>query len=129
MNDLILIVYLVDVLSSIKDILMMFIFISPFVVLFSVLFISEMEIFQNYKHLVIKCYKTLLVLFLIALSLTTLIPSERSLYIMAGLYAGDKVITSITQSEVAKQAEKTLIAKLKDLEREYTKENQPKQNP
>lgn len=44
------------------------------------------------------------------------IPSERNMYIIAGLYAGDKVVNTIANSEVARQAERTLTAKLKELE-------------
>lgn len=120
MSDLILIVYLVDVLSNIKTALGLFLSLTPLVVLSSFLF---NEMFEYPRHLVIKVSKILLVLFLIALPIQFLIPSERNMYVMAGLYAGDKVITSISQSEVTKQAEKTLIAKLKDLEREYSEKS------
>ncbi|UZA36485.1 hypothetical protein [Moraxella bovis] len=49
----------------------------------------------------------------------TAVPSERNMYVIAGLYAGDKVVNTIVNSEVARQAERTLIAKLKELENEY----------
>lgn len=49
----------------------------------------------------------------------TAIPSERNMYVIAGLYAGDKVVNTITNSEVARQAQRTLTAKLKEMENEY----------
>lgn len=52
------------------------------------------------------------------------IPSERNMYVIAGLYAGDKVVNTIANSEVARQAERTLTAKLKELENEYLKNSE-----
>lgn len=50
------------------------------------------------------------------------IPSERTMYMIAGLYASDKVINTVADSEIAKQAERTLLAKLQELEKEYLTE-------
>lgn len=54
-----------------------------------------------------------------AVFFTIAVPSERTMYMIAGLYASDKVINTVADSEIAKQAERTLLAKLQELENEY----------
>lgn len=48
----------------------------------------------------------------ILLSIVVLIPSERTMYIMAGLHTGDKVLDTVSQSETFQKAEQLLNQKL-----------------
>lgn len=51
----------------------------------------------------------------ILLSAVILIPSERTMYIMAGLYAGDKVLDTVSQPETFQKAEQLLNRKLDEM--------------
>lgn len=51
----------------------------------------------------------------ILLSTVILIPSERTMYIMAGLYTGDKVLDTVSQSETFQKAEQLLNKKLDEM--------------
>ena len=51
----------------------------------------------------------------ILLSIVILIPSERTMYIMAGLYTGDKVLDTVSQSETFQKAEQLLNRKLDEM--------------
>ena len=51
----------------------------------------------------------------ILLSTVTLIPSERTMYIMAGLKTGDKVLDTVSQSETFQKAEQLLNQKLDEM--------------
>ena len=48
----------------------------------------------------------------ILFSTVILIPSERTMYIMTGLYAGDKVLDTVSQTEAFQKAEQLLNRKL-----------------
>ena len=51
----------------------------------------------------------------ILLSIVILIPSERTMYIMAGLYTGDKVLDTVSQTETFQKAEQLLNRKLDEM--------------
>lgn len=51
----------------------------------------------------------------ILLSAVILIPSERTMYITAGLYAGDKVLDTVSQPETFQKAEQLLNRKLDEM--------------
>ena len=51
----------------------------------------------------------------ILLSIVILIPSERTMYIMAGLYTGDKVLDTVSQTETFQKAEQLLNQKLDEM--------------
>ena len=51
----------------------------------------------------------------ILLSAVILIPSERTMYIMAGLYTGDKVLDTVSQPETFQKAEQLLNRKLDEM--------------
>ena len=51
----------------------------------------------------------------ILLSAVILIPSERTMYIMAGLYAGDKVLDTVSQPGTFQKAEQLLNRKLDEM--------------
>lgn len=60
----------------------------------------------------------------ISFSVATLIPSERTMYIMAGLYAGDKVLDTVSQSETLQKAEQLLNQKLDEMLEDTKNETQ-----
>ena len=51
----------------------------------------------------------------ILLSTVILIPSERTMYIMTGLYTGDKVLDTVSQTETFQKAEQLLNRKLDEM--------------
>ena len=51
----------------------------------------------------------------ILLSIVILIPSERTMYIMCGLYTGDKVLDTVSQTETFQKAEQLLNRKLDEM--------------
>lgn len=51
----------------------------------------------------------------ILFSAVILIPSERTMYIMAGLYTGDKVLDTVSQPETFQKAEQLLNQKLDEM--------------
>lgn len=51
----------------------------------------------------------------ILLSAVILIPSERTMYIMAGLHTGDKVLDTVSQPETFQKAEQLLNRKLDEM--------------
>lgn len=51
----------------------------------------------------------------ILLSAVILIPSERTMYIMAGLYTGDKVLDTVSQPGTFQKAEQLLNRKLDEM--------------
>ena len=51
----------------------------------------------------------------ILLSIVILIPSERTMYIMCGLYTGDKVLDTVSQTETFQKAEQLLNQKLDEM--------------
>lgn len=74
---------------------------------------------DKFKKLLAKYIKIyLFAIFIPAGVFVITIPSERTMYMIAGLYASDKVINTVADSEIAKQAGRTLLAKLQELEKE-----------
>lgn len=78
---------------------------------------------DKFKKLLDKYIKIYLFAIIIpAVFFVITIPSERTMYMIAGIYASDKVINTVEDSEIVKQAERTLLAKLQELEKEYLTE-------
>ena len=78
---------------------------------------------DKFVELVAKYIKIyLFAIFIPAVFFVITIPSERTMYMIAGIYASDKVINTVADSEIVKQAERTLLAKLQELEEEYLTE-------
>ncbi|UZA02076.1 hypothetical protein LP092_08700 [Moraxella bovis] len=124
MIDLAIAVYLIGFLlklsSALKGVIIGYFISVPFVTLF--VFMHN-DLNKNNSLLTIPNYfkklKKSLFFIVPVVVIYTAVPSERNMYVIAGLYAGDKVVNTIVNSEVARQAERTLIAKLKELENEY----------
>lgn len=121
MIDIAIALYVISLLSNISEIAKTILFISLCALIASPLgFLAYREMQETVKPLVVKAIKIFVVTcFIPSVLAIALIPSERTMYMIAGLYASDKVISSVADSEIAKQAERTLLAKLKDLENEY----------
>ena len=51
----------------------------------------------------------------ILLSIVILIPTQRTMYIMCGLYTGDKVLDTVSQTETFQKAEQLLNRKLDEM--------------
>ncbi|OOR87074.1 hypothetical protein [Moraxella bovis] len=124
MIDLAIAVYIIGFLlklsSALKGVIIGYFISVPFVTLF--VFMHN-DLNKNNSLLTIPNYfkklKKSLFFIVPVVVIYTAVPSERNMYVIAGLYAGDKVVNTIVNSEVARQAERTLIAKLKELENEY----------
>lgn len=118
MIDLMFLIYLIDLLSTINKTapclifgLIVFGVMSPLATehIKDALGIKTRDEFNQFIKPYIKRY--VLVLSILS-SVNTLIPSERTMYIMAGLYTGDKVLDVVSQSETFQKAEQLLNKKL-----------------
>lgn len=118
MIELMFLLYLIEVLSTIDSVVYWLIFV---LIAFGVGGILAPVMFydvqgfemQNTFNKFIKPYiKRYILALCILLSAVILIPSERTMYIMAGLYTGDKVLDTVSQSETFQKAEQLLNQKL-----------------
>lgn len=125
MIDIAIALYLISLLSSLSDVgkytlaaTFLVGMISPlFCMLFDDLIYRQRGSFVKMASRYIKIY--LFAVIIPAVFFTIAVPSERTMYMIAGLYASDKVINTVADSDIAKQAERTLLAKLQELEKEY----------
>ena len=118
MIELMFLLYAVELLSTIDKVAHGFIFfliilgvISPLstMIVQDIRGIDMQDTFNKFIRPNIKRY---ILVLSILLSTVTLIPSERTMYIMAGLYTGDKVLDTVSQSETFQKAEQLLNQKL-----------------
>ena len=121
MSELMFILYVVELLSTIDKVAHGFIFfliilgvISPLstMIVQDIRGIDMQDTFNKFIRPNIKRY---ILVLSILLSTVTLIPSERTMYIMAGLYTGDKVLDTVSQSETFQKAEQLLNKKLDEM--------------
>lgn len=125
MIDIAIALYLISLLSSLSDVgkytlaaTFLVGMISPLIcMLLDDLLYRQRGKFVELAGKYLKIY--LFAVIIPAVFFTVVIPSERTMYMIAGLYASDKVINTVADSEIAKQAERTLLAKLQELEKEY----------
>lgn len=128
MIDIAIALYVISLLSSLDDLSNLVLILTaclavvlPLVAMFVNDFYHDYR--DEFKKLLAKYIKIYLFAIVIpALFLVITIPSERTMYMIVGLYASDKVINTVGDSEIAKQAERTLLAKLQELEKEYLTE-------
>ena len=121
MIELMFILYLIELLSTIDKVaygLMVCLFILG--IISPVYIIVAQDIrdigMQDTFNKSIKPHIKLYILVLsILLSIVILIPSERTMYIMAGLYTGDKVLDTVSQTETFQKAEQLLNRKLDEM--------------
>ena len=74
--------------------------------------IWDIEMQDTFKKFIKPNIKRYILVLSILLSIVVLIPSERTMYIMAGLKTGDKVLDTVSQSETFQKAEQLLNQKL-----------------
>lgn len=115
------ILYFIELLSTIDKVAYGFVF--SLVVLGAISQLATMvaqgiwdiEMQDTFKKFIKPNIKRYILVLSILLSIVVLIPSERTMYIMAGLYSGDKVLDTVSQSETFQKAEQLLNQKLDEM--------------
>ena len=115
------ILYLIELLSTIDKVAYGFTF--SLVVLGAISQLATMvaqgiwdiEMQDTFKKFIKPNIKRYILVLSILLSIVVLIPSERTMYIMAGLKTGDKVLDTVSQSETFQKAEQLLNQKLDEM--------------
>lgn len=115
------ILYLIELLSTIDKVAYGFIF--SLVVLGAISQLATMvaqgiwdiEMQDTFKKFIKPNIKRYILVLSILLSIVVLIPSERTMYIMAGLKTGGKVLDTASQSETFQKAEQLLNQKLDEM--------------
>lgn len=77
--------------------------------------IWDIEMQDTFKKFIKPNIKRYILVLSILLSIVVLIPSERTMYIMAGLKTGDKVLDTVSQPETFQKAEQLLNQKLDEM--------------
>ena len=121
MSELMFILYLIELLSTIDKVAYGFVF--SLVVLGAISQLTTMvaqgiwdiEMQDTFKKFIKPNIKRYILVLSILLSIVVLIPSERTMYIMAGLKTGDKVLDTVSQSETFQKAEQLLNQKLDEM--------------
>ena len=121
MSELMFILYLIELLSTIDKVAYGFTF--SLVVLGAISQLATMvaqgiwdiEMQDTFKKFIKPNIKRYILVLSILLSIVVLIPSERTMYIMAGLKTGDKVLDTVSQSETFQKAEQLLNQKLDEM--------------
>lgn len=121
MSELMFILYLIELLSTIDKVAYGFIF--SLVVLGAISQLATMvaqgiwdiEMQDTFKKFIKPNIKRYILVLSILLSVVVLIPSERTMYIMAGLHTGDKVLDTVSQPETFQKAEQLLNQKLDEM--------------
>ena len=115
------ILYFIELLSTIDKVAYGFIF--SLVVLGAISQLTTMvaqgiwdiEMQDTFKKFIKPNIKRYILVLSILLSIVVLIPSERTMYIMAGLHTGDKVLDTVSQPETFQKAEQLLNQKLDEM--------------
>lgn len=115
------ILYFIELLSTIDKVAYGFIF--SLVVLGAISQLATMvaqgiwdiEMQDIFKKFIKPNIKRYILVLSILLSIVVLIPSERTMYIMAGLKTGDKVLDTVSQPETFQKAEQLLNQKLDEM--------------
>ena len=121
MIDLMVLLYLIELLSTIDKVAYGFTFSLIVLGVLSQLAtmvaqdIWDIEMQDTFNKFIKPNIKRYILVLSILLSTVILIPSERTMYIMAGLYAGDKVLDTVSQSETFQKAEQLLNQKLDEM--------------
>ena len=121
MIDLMVLLYLIELLSTIDKVAYGFIFSLLVLGVLSQLAtmvaqdIWDIEMQDTFNKFIKPNIKRYILVLSILLSTVILIPSERTMYIMAGLYTGGKVLDTVSQSETFQKAEQLLNQKLDEM--------------
>ena len=121
MSELMFILYLIELLSTIDKVAYGFVF--SLVVLGAISQLATMvaqgiwdiEMQDTFKKFIKPNIKRYILVLSILLSIVVLIPSERTMYIMAGLNSGGKVLDTVSQPETFQKAEQLLNQKLDEM--------------
>ena len=121
MSELMFILYFIELLSTIDKVAYGFVF--SLVVLGAISQLATMvaqgiwdiEMQDTFKKFIKPNIKRYILVLSILLSIVVLIPSERTMYIMAGLNSGDKVLDTVSQPETFQKAEQLLNQKLDEM--------------
>lgn len=119
-----LVVYLIGILATLKGFLVAW-FIFLLIVAFIITFITFMEGKAIFNTIITKYKKQLKSVFisaLVTIGLLTIIPDKNDMYIIAGLYIGEQVITSEKGSAIIDKSYQAIMTKLDDVITENTKE-------
>lgn len=115
------ILYFIELLSTIDKVAYGFVF--SLVVLGAISQLATMvaqgiwdiEMQDTFKKFIKPNIKRYILVLSILLSIVVLIPSERTMYIMAGLYSGGTVLDTVSQPETFQKAEQLLNQKLDEM--------------
>ena len=121
MSELMCILYFIELLSTIDKVAYGFVF--SLVVLGAISQLATMvaqgiwdiEMQDTFKKFIKPNIKRYILVLSILLSIVVLIPSERTMYIMAGLNSGGKVLDTVSQPETFQKAEQLLNQKLDEM--------------
>ena len=121
MSELMFILYFIELLSTIDKVAYGFLF--SLVVLGAISQLATMvaqgiwdiEMQDTFKKFIKPNIKRYILVLSILLNIVVLIPSERTMYIMAGLKTGDKVLDTVSQPETFQKAEQLLNQKLDEM--------------
>lgn len=126
MNDLILYIYLIDVLTSLNNSigLALFIFFACLLVVCLAIALDTCgKGWDKAKPFLNKAYKPTLIVFCVLVLLKIVIPSTQTMYIALGLHTANQVMQQPQIAQVGNQAMRILQAKLDEYEKELTQEN------
>lgn len=121
MSELMSLLYLIELLSTIDKVAYGFLF--SLIVLGVLSQLATMvaqdiwatQMQDTFNKFIKPNIKRYILVLSILLSAVILIPSERTMYIMAGLYTGDKVLDTVSQPETFQKAEQLLNRKLDEM--------------
>ena len=121
MSELMFILYFIELLSTIDKVAYGFVF--SLVVLGAISQLATMvaqgiwdiEMQDTFKKFIKPNIKRYILVLSILLNIVVLIPSERTMYIMAGLNSGGKVLDTVSQPETFQKAEQLLNQKLDEM--------------
>lgn len=121
MIELMVLLYLIELLSTIDKVAYGFIVCLVILGVVSPLYIiviqdiRDIEMQDTFNKSIKPNIKRYILVLSILLSAVILIPSERTMYIMAGLHTGDKVLDTVSQPETYQKAEQLLNRKLDEM--------------
>lgn len=121
MSELMSILYLIELLSTIDKVAYGFLF--SLIVLGVLIQLATMvtqdiwatQMQDTFNKFIKPNIKRYILVLSILLSAVILIPSERTMYIMAGLHTGGKVLDTVSQPETSQKAEQLLNKKLDEM--------------
>ena len=121
MIELMVLLYIIELLSTIDKVAYGFIVCLVILGIISPLYIivaqdiRDIGIQDTFNKSIKPHIKRYILVLSILLSTVILIPSERTMYIMTGLYTGDKVLDTVSQTETFQKAEQLLNRKLDEM--------------